>query len=127
MTGSEYEIPIKNAEEILQKFRRFKQNNKLGSEHSVQALGETLTVRLSRTLCSEKYPYCEVEFEDTKYGGLANFKVDAKTGRIEIVGSDFPYPGEYVIAEELLGIPIKHTDDYCIVVEHFLHCSKRRW
>ncbi|MEM2445440.1 MAG: hypothetical protein QW734_02135 [Candidatus Bathyarchaeia archaeon] len=127
MTGSEYEIPPIVAHDILQKFRQFVETNKVGSEHTIEAYGEILTATLVRAYCPEKQPYCEVEFEDTKYGGLATFKLDAKTGKLEIVSSDFPYPGEYIIAQKVLGIPMKQTDDFCISVEHFLHCSKRRW
>ena len=49
-----------------------------------------------------------IELEDKKYGGFATFEFDKATGRFEITDSDFPFPLEFIILKDKLGIDVSN-------------------
>ena len=131
--GSEYKISERVAHSIREKMHSFLKQNPPGTTLTIPVMGESLTVKVMGTsYCPEDQDRsCEIELMDTRYGGLANielYKINDEW-KLKISGADFPYPAEYVIAREKMGIPVREDRDWCLHPreEHFVYCSKRRW
>jgi len=100
----EYEVPPEEREEVFNKLLTYA---KPGVQLSGMHYGEAWSVEtthISYTIGNRIF----VEFRDKKWGGLATYEFDKEKGRFLITDSDFPYPLEFIILREYIGIDTKN-------------------
>jgi len=137
--GSEYEVSDEVFERIFKGVKAFVDANSPGTiiEHSGLKMRVT-----DGTYCitGERSQSCKVELQELVSGGYANIEIDQKielrddrvekTNEVRITGADFPYPLEFMVAKDKIGIPLIESEDWCIAGESAPlgeFCSKRRW
>lgn len=137
--GSEYEVDDdKVFDGILGSLEQFLQKNPPGTmiEHSGVRMKVTAASECRR---SDREHSCELELQSGE-GGYANIgartlfelRDDAveRINTVKISGADFPFPLEFLVAKDEIGIPVVESQDWCIAgaskpLGEF--CSKRRW
>jgi hypothetical protein len=137
--GSEYEVSDEVFERIFNGVKAFVDKYTPGTviEHSGRKMRVT-----ARTHCieSQRGQSCEVELQELVSGGYANIEINKKTelrddkvektNEVRITGADFPYPLEFIVAKDMMDIPLVESEDWCIAGESTPlgeFCSKRRW
>lgn len=137
--GSEYEVSDEVFETIFKGVKAFVDANPPGTiiEHSGRKMRVTAA---TNCVTRERGQSCEVELQELVSGGYADINIDQKielrddrtekTNEVKITGADFPYPLEFMIAKDKMGIPVVESEDWCIAGESSPlgeFCSKRRW
>lgn len=137
--GSEYEVDDdKVFDRIFSSLESFLQKNPPGTviEHSGARLKVTVASECRQT---DREHVCELELQ-SDLGGYANIEARSllellddtiqKTNTVKISGADFPFPLEFLVAKDKIGIPVVEAQDWCIAGESRPlgeFCSKRRW
>jgi len=97
-----YQVPREKILEVSRKLETLAKPNIRFTITTVEGPWTVITTGFSRS----EYGRVFVEIEDLRYHGLATYELDKQTGRFEITDADFPYPLEFEILKQKLGINV---------------------